>query len=78
LELADDERFGVFQGMDCGLATDRGEILKEIIQSLAAFQIVQQGLEWDARSSEDRRPPEDFWVLGDDFIFWSAHDFDPS
>jgi hypothetical protein len=63
LQLADDQRLGVLEGPKGSFTTDGGEIFEELIQSLPSFQIVQQGLEQDARSSEDRRALKDIRVL---------------
>src|ERR1700690_617939 len=51
----------------------RRKILKEFVQGLPTFQIIQQSLERDACSSEDRRPSEDIWVLGDYLISLIQH-----
>jgi hypothetical protein len=65
----------MFERMNCGFASHGGEILKKLIQSLPTFQIVQQSLERDARSSKDRRPAENVRVLGDYFIPLGRHAF---
>jgi hypothetical protein len=47
----------VFEGPDGRLACDRGKVVEEFVQRLSSFQIVQERLERNARSSENRRPP---------------------
>jgi hypothetical protein len=60
--------------MNCSFSGDCGEVLKEFVQRLPAFQIVQQSLKRDARSSENGSSPEDIGVLDDYLVFLSEHD----
>ena len=63
----------MFQGLDGGFTSHRREILKEFVQGLPTFQIIQQSLERDPRSTEDGSPSEDVWVLGDYLISLLHH-----
>ena len=59
--------------MDRAFTSHGGEILQKLVQSLPAFQIVQQSLEGDTRASENGGAPEDIWVSGDGLIGLSRH-----
>lgn len=45
---------------------------REIVESLAAFKIVEQVLEGHTSAAEDRRTPEDF-VIFNDYIIQFPH-----
>lgn len=44
------------------LTRHRREVVQELLHAVARFQVVDQGAERNARSDEDRRPPEDLRV----------------
>jgi hypothetical protein len=56
------------EGRDCEFPAYAWVLLKKLVERVAAFQILDQNLKWDARASKDRLTPEDVnipndWVL---------------
>ena len=70
----------MFERTHCRFTADGREIFKKLIQSLPAFEIVQQGLERDACSPEYGRAPEDIRVPRNYAMVLSEHalQFTPS
>ena len=66
--MADEKRLGGFESRDRSLARNCGKVIKELRHSLAAFQIVEQGLERNARTAEDWCASENIGVLHDDLV----------
>ena len=59
------ERLCFFQSGDGLLSADSRVLLQEFIKRIPAFQVVQEGLERHACSSEDRLTAKDFWIPDD-------------
>jgi hypothetical protein len=58
----------MFEGMNCGLAGYRGEIVEELVQCLPAFEVVQKRLKRNTRPAKNRRAPEHLRISGDHAI----------
>jgi len=62
-QTCDQQGFGLFQSRDRFFPGHGGKALKESIQRLAAFEVIQQGLKGDPRSSENRLTAQDFSIF---------------
>ena len=53
---------GFFQPLDRLVAGDGREIVEKLIERVAAFELVDQILEWDARPFEDHSAPQNLRI----------------
>src|SRR5882724_4514749 len=58
----------MFKRTDGGFAFHGGKVLKELAQSLPAFEVIQERLERDSSPAEYRRPPKDIGVSHDNAV----------
>src|ERR1700751_3909361 len=59
-QFADNEGLSVLEGVNCGFASHGWKVIKRVVYSLPAFEIVQQGLKRSACPAKNRCTPEHF------------------
>lgn len=64
-QFVDDQRLGEFQSGYGGIAGDGGKIVKKLIESLSALNVVQESLKGDARAAKYGRTAENLRVSDD-------------
>ncbi len=55
--------FCFFESSDSGLTRHGGKPLEKLFECLSAFQIVEESLDWDARSTKHRSSAKNIRVL---------------
>ena len=58
----------MLQGTYCSFTSNRGKVLQKFVQGLAAFEVIQEGLEGNARTTKNRCPPENIRVADNHFV----------
>lgn len=59
---------GLFQCRHCLLVGYRREIVQELSERMPAFEVVDQVLQGNPSSHEDRRSAQDVWIRVDDVV----------
>jgi hypothetical protein len=68
-----EKSFGaLFQKGDCLLARDRGILLQKLIESLSAFDVIQQRADGNASAGEARFTTQDFRIDDNDGLLFHA------
>jgi len=68
---------GLLQHGDYLIPLHAWELLGEMVNGVASFQVVEETLHWNARASEHRRPAEDFRVALDCGFCFHAYRLPP-
>src|SRR5947209_274047 len=58
--------FCFFESSDSGLTRYGGKSLEKLFERLSSFQIVEEGLDWDSRSTKHRSSAKNIPVFDDD------------
>jgi len=58
----------MLEGLNGGLAGHSREVVKEFVQCLPTFQIIEEGLQGNTRSPEYWRSTQHFGIARDDVI----------
>ena len=62
-----------FEYRYCQVATDRRKVIKEHLQWITGFEMIEQGLDWNSGSGKNRRAAMNLRVNRDELLVGGGH-----